>query len=119
MKTPEKILKFYQSTAWKRVRRLKRQLSRGVCEECGRAGWEVHHKTPLTLANIDNPNISMGMDNLELLCTSCHNARREDESQVRSDIDFDSEGNVIEKVKKHPPVEDREFEGTEQRGRSS
>lgn len=103
MRTPEKILKFYQSIPWKRVRRLKRQLARGVCEECGNAGWEVHHKIPLTLANIDNHNISMGLDNLELLCTSCHNAKRSEETQVRSDITFDDEGNVIEKTRKHTP----------------
>lgn len=103
MKTPNKIIKFYQSPTWKRVRKLKQQVSRGICEECGDAGWEVHHKIPLTLANIDDPNISIGLNNLELLCTSCHNAKRSDESQVRSDITFDEEGNVIEKVRKHTP----------------
>lgn len=100
MKTPDKIIRFYQSPAWKRVRKLKRQLAKGICEQCGNAGWEVHHKIPLTLANIDNQNISMGLNNLELLCTSCHNAKRTEETEIRNDIYFDFEGNVH---KKHPP----------------
>lgn len=99
MATPEKILKFYQSMRWKKVRSYKRQLARGLCEKCGNAGWEVHHKIPLTLSNIDDPNISLGLDNLELLCTSCHDAMRSEESEIRYDIAFDEYGNVYKKIK--------------------
>lgn len=95
MPTPIKIFKFYQSTKWKRVRKLKRQLAKGLCEACGNAGWEVHHKIPLTLSNIDNAIISTGLDNLELLCTSCHNAKRSTEKEIRNDISFDSSGNIV------------------------
>lgn len=102
MPTPKEILDFYQSKKWKRVRRLKRQLARGVCEKCGKGGWEVHHKTAITLANLANDNITCGLDNLELLCTSCHNAQRASEGQVRKDITFDRHGNVVQK--QHPPT---------------
>lgn len=97
MQTPEKILKFYHSKPWRRVRELKKQLARGICEHCGNAGWEVHHKIPLTLANIDDPKISLSLDNLELLCTSCHDAVRVSESQIRSDVTFDDNGDLIPK----------------------
>ena len=97
MPTPDKILKFYHSAAWKRVRNLKKQLARGVCEHCGEAGYEVHHKIPLTLSNVDNPKISLSLDNLELLCTSCHDAVRANEKEVRNDVTFDENGNLIPK----------------------
>lgn len=113
MKTPDKILKFYQSVEWKRVRRLKRQISKGICEQCGNAGWEVHHKIPLTLTNINNPEISMGLNNLELLCTSCHNAKRATEAEIRSDICFDSQGNVH---CKHPPGSNIQIDPIENNG---
>lgn len=97
MPTPIKILKFYRSEKWKRARNLKVQKEHGICEQCGKAGWEVHHKTPLTLDNIDNPSISLSLDNLELLCTSCHNSRRKYIKPLRPDVEFDKEGNIVAK----------------------
>lgn len=92
--------KFYKSKAWKRARDYKRKLEHGICEECGKAGWEVHHIIPLTDENVDDPEISLGLDNLMLLCTSCHNKKREGEGennfyQVRGDVSFDEHGNTI------------------------
>lgn len=55
----------------------------------------MHHKVPLTLANIDDDSISIGQDNLKLDCISCHNAERSDRKQIRSDIQFDENGNMI------------------------
>lgn len=96
MRTPERILKFYKSKMWIRARDLKRRLAKGICEECGCTGQEVHHIIPLTLENIDNPLISIDQSNLQLLCKSCHDAKRSNaEKEVRSDISFDAEGNVI------------------------
>jgi len=92
--TPQKIKDFYRSKAWKKVRAYKRAKQYGVCERCGKAGREVHHKIPLTLRNIDDPEIALGLNNLELLCTSCHNAERSIEAEKRGDIYFDDEGNV-------------------------
>lgn len=98
MKTPKKIKKFYQSARWKKARWQKLHQANGLCEKCGKAGWEVHHIVPLTLANIDKPEIALGLDNLQLLCTSCHNAeRRDNEREIRSDVTFDSNGDLIER----------------------
>lgn len=92
-----RIRQFYNSKEWKRVRQYKRSLARGICEECGKAGWEVHHKIPLTLKNFDDVNIRIGLENLQLLCTSCHNAKRSEEKEIRSDVMFDDEGNLVKK----------------------
>lgn len=97
MQTPDTIKKFYHSRAWKRVRQQVIQIHRGRCQECGKAGTEVHHKIPLTESNVRDPHISMGLNNLQLLCTSCHDAKRSKESQVRSDLMFDENGDLIQK----------------------
>lgn len=97
MQTPEVIKKFYHSAAWKRVRRLVIQTHRGRCQECGKAGTEVHHKTPLTEQNVTNPRIALGLNNLELLCQACHDAKRSDNGQVRKDLKFDENGDLIPK----------------------
>lgn len=90
------LKKFYNSRQWQRARLLKIQTAYGICERCGKAGWEVHHIEPLTLINMHDPNISINQDNLELLCTSCHSAINEwGHKPTRKDIKFDKEGNVI------------------------
>jgi len=104
MQTPDVIKKFYHSAKWKRCRSLVIHKYHGRCKDCGKAGHEVHHIIPLTEQNVNNPYISLGLDNLELLCQDCHNAKRSDNNQVRSDLMFDSEGNLIPK-KPYPPSE--------------
>lgn len=89
--------KFYHSAAWQRAKQAKRLQAKGLCERCGKAGWEVHHKIPLTDENVDDPAISLGMDNLELLCTACHNAARDEEEKKRGkrkDYYFDANGDM-------------------------
>lgn len=51
----------------------------GRCEECVKQGksrpnqgYIVHHKTPLTEANIKDPNIALNEDNLMYVCKDCH-----------------------------------------------
>ena len=99
MQTPENVRRFYQSKLWKHVRAKLRYERRGLCEECGKAGWEVHHIIPLTESNVDDPNISINEKNLMLLCTSCHDAKRATDAQAasptRPDVSFDAEGNLI------------------------
>ncbi|NCS96940.1 HNH endonuclease [bacterium] len=97
MPTPTKIKKFYQSARWKKARWQKIHQVHGLCEECGNAGWEVHHIEPLTLANVDKPEIALGLDNLQLLCTKCHNSKRSEEKEIRSGLMFDSAGNLVKK----------------------
>jgi 5-methylcytosine-specific restriction endonuclease McrA len=97
MKTPLKILRFYNSSKWRRFQKYIRTKRYGICETCGNAGWEVHHIVPLTLNNVDDDEIAIGEDNVQLLCTSCHNAKREEESHVRQDVTFDANGNLVKK----------------------
>jgi len=97
----DNLNKFYHSARWKKTRNFIKAKYHGVCAECGLRGNEVHHIKPLTVANIDDYNISLNPDNLVLLCTSCHNAKRSVGS-VREDLFFDDNGNVLPR-KKPPP----------------
>jgi len=95
METPANVRRFYQSKLWKSVRQRVRYKHRGICEECGNAGWEVHHIIPLTESNVDDPDISINEKNLQLLCTSCHDAKRSQEEVTREDVAFDADGNLV------------------------
>lgn len=76
-------------------------MARGICERCGKRGTEVHHKIPLTDENLDDPNISLNLDNLELLCTECHNReRKEKEGSNPNEIEFLPNGDVIVKSRR-------------------
>jgi 5-methylcytosine-specific restriction endonuclease McrA len=63
--------RFYVSEAWKRCRAsyLRKE---PLCERCERPATQVHHKIRLTVDNISDPSISLSFDNLEALCTECH-----------------------------------------------
>lgn len=63
---------FYDSKAWKQMREFYREYVHGLCEVCGNPGEIVHHIRPLTPENIDDPSVTLGMNNLQLLCRSCH-----------------------------------------------
>ncbi|MEG2246433.1 MAG: HNH endonuclease [Peptostreptococcaceae bacterium] len=64
--------RLYQSKAWKECREYIFKKYHGLCNECGKPGEEVHHIKFLTPSNIDNTDITMGEDNLVLLCKNCH-----------------------------------------------
>lgn len=95
MKTPEKIKKWYKSREWRHVREYIKLKYRGICNDCGERGQEVHHIVPLTLDNFDDSNIRIGEDNLVLLCRSCHMTKRSDNNFVRGDLMIDSNGNLV------------------------
>lgn len=102
----EDVKVFYASKEWRQARKVKRLKCRGLCERCGKKGYEVHHKIYLTDLNYKDPDISLNLDNLELLCTNCHNAEHNrSERQVRKDLTFDIEGNLIKK--QSPPQKHR------------
>ena len=68
---------FYTSQAWKKCREAYAKSRRGLCEVCLSKGYYtpgeiVHHKTHITPKNITNPDITLGWDNLQLLCRECH-----------------------------------------------
>lgn len=79
---------FYNTKEWKRCRALYVQKVNGFCERCKAKGFLVpgdivHHKIHLTEANYRDPRISLSFDNLELLCTACHNAEHFGEEKIR------------------------------------
>ena len=69
---------FYKSKTWERCRDAYIKSVGGLCERCLadgiiKAGVIVHHIEYITPNNITNPNITTSFDNLELLCSDCHN----------------------------------------------
>lgn len=89
---------FYNTRAWKKVRWIVLHKYRGICQTCGKRGFEVHHIIPLSPSNVHDASISLNPDNLMLLCTSCHNAMRSPESEVRSDVEFNKYGDLTQKT---------------------
>ena len=68
---------FYNSTAWKKCRSSYLEHVGGLCEECLMLGLYtpaelVHHITPLTPANINDPAVSLNYANLRAVCRECH-----------------------------------------------
>lgn len=76
-----------------------------LCVKCGGAGQEVHHKKYLTPNNINDPNITLNMDNLITLCRECHHKEHERNQYTRpcvsAGLKFDRDGNLIEDS---PPI---------------
>ena len=73
------IYKFYKSPAWKKVSKEYIKKVGGLCEKCfakGKyiPGQIVHHKIHVTPETIGRPEITLNMDNLELVCRACHAA---------------------------------------------
>ena len=77
---------FYVSWKWRKRRKQFAESRHHLCERCLKRGiiepgskeqpLEVHHKIPLTEENINDPYITMGEDNLELLCKKCHDEEK-------------------------------------------
>ena len=82
------IKEFYSSNAWKTCRNTFISCKSGLCERCLQKGLivpakEVHHKKRLTEANINDPSIALNFDNLEALCTACHEKEHEADARAR------------------------------------
>lgn len=70
-----KYLRFYNSAEW-RVLSSKYTQDKGYrCESCGSIATQVHHKKPIQTP--DGWELRLDYNNLELLCTRCHNERHE------------------------------------------
>lgn len=79
MKQPEFADAFYKSWPWKRCREGYLKSVGGLCERCAKHGLivpaeQVHHKIKLTPENLKDPAIALNWENLEALCTACHQA---------------------------------------------
>lgn len=86
---------FYHSKEWARVRKLALVKAGYKCNRCSNAGKIVHHKIYLTDENYLDPEISLGLDNLEVLCQDCHN-REHFEKPIRENLKFNEQGDLIE-----------------------
>lgn len=70
---------FYKTKRWQECRNAYMQQSGGLCEDCLARGIYkpaeiVHHITPLTPQNINDPAVSLNPDNLRAVCRECHAA---------------------------------------------
>ena len=70
---------FYKSRQWQKVRDLCIRRAGGLCERCLKEGKItpaeiVHHVTQITKKNINDPGITLNLDNIQALCRDCHAA---------------------------------------------
>ncbi len=93
--------KFYKSSAWIKCREAYiNSLANKMCNRCNRnPGKIVHHKTAITIDNINNPMVTLNFDNLEYLCQECHNQEHNSMiSCTKEGLRFDAEGNLIKNI---------------------
>lgn len=95
MAKTERLQRFYNSLAWQKARDYKMASAGYLCEICGGVGEIVHHKIPLTEANLYNPKISIDNENLQLVCRSCHKRIHDELDGKGRRIRFDKDGNII------------------------
>lgn len=93
---------FYASRDWERAREDALKRDNYLCQRCFAAGditpaVMVHHITELTPANVSDPNITCGLDNLISLCDHCHKVTHgwARAGATRQGLAFDSDGNLI------------------------
>lgn len=78
----ERTVRFYSSTAWKRLRETVKIRANGLCSMCLDdkrivVGVIVDHIIPVKV----NWRLRLVEDNLQLLCRSCHNKKTAEESK--------------------------------------
>ena len=71
------IERFYTTKAWRKSRASFLEEKGGLCELCLSKGLiepavHVHHRTPITSENVNNPMITLDHTNLMALCEACH-----------------------------------------------
>ena len=71
------IEKFYTTKAWRKCRAAFLAEKGGLCEACLKKGLivpaeHVHHRTPITPENMNDPRITLDSSNLMALCEECH-----------------------------------------------
>jgi 5-methylcytosine-specific restriction protein A len=90
---------FYNSREWIQCRAAYIASVFGLCEDCrsrgiARRGYILHHTEPLTVENINNPDITLNWNKLRYLCLDCHN-RVNSTEVLREDVMFDSMGQLV------------------------
>lgn len=77
MNSEPEIEQFYTRQSWRKCRKSYLQSKGGLCELCLKRGLivpatQVHHKVPITTANMHDDRITLSFDNLLALCEPCH-----------------------------------------------
>jgi len=90
-----KAKRFYKSKVWRDCRSSYITSVFGLCERCGEPGDIVHHKTYISMDNINDPRILLNHDNLELLCITCHNREHFKGKAMREGFHFDEGGQLV------------------------
>ncbi len=86
---------FYKSKAWKETREYIFNRHHGLCVECGAPGEEVHHIIWLSPDNINNTDITLGENNLILLCRDCHMAKHRKKEITKDGLVFNENGELV------------------------
>lgn len=89
---------FYSSGAWKAVRKQAKKRDHYLCVDCLREGRitpaeEVHHIIALSQANVNDPRISLNLNNLKSLCKLCH--KKYDPKRIPKRYKVDAFGRVV------------------------
>lgn len=90
---------FYKSKEWIKCKNSYIKEVHGLCEQCERPGYIVHHKTHLSVKNINNPDVTLNHNNLEYVCLECHNKHhqfnREKKKATREGFKFNEKGELV------------------------
>lgn len=81
---------FYSTPQWISCRKAYAASKGYLCERCLAKGLyvpgeQVHHKIRLTPDNLSDPSIALNWENLELLCSSCHQEEHKGKKRWRTD----------------------------------
>ena len=87
---------FYKSKAWKKCREYIYNKHHGLCVECGKPGEEVHHIIWLSPDNMNDTSITLGEDNLILLCRDCHMNKHRKKEVTKTGLIFNDDGELIQ-----------------------
>lgn len=87
---------FYQSTSWKKTRDYILAKHNYICQMCKERPAEiVHHIIWLTPGNINNPEITLGENNLTPVCRECHGIIHEGVPATVDNLFFNKNGDLV------------------------
>lgn len=91
---------FYKSKAWKETRGYIFIRDKGLCQDCLdkgiiTPGKEVHHIEHLKPDNMNDMSITLGADNLRLLCKECHHKRHNNKEATEEGLVFNERGELV------------------------
>ena len=97
----EEVRAFYHSGQWHKVREVAMQREAYVCRLCGRAASVCHHIKEVSADNVNDPAITLNLDNLMCLCQACHNRIHGEERRrvTREGLAFDRNGRLVQTLR--------------------